>query len=307
MHRSHSSMVAILFMLLTTSSVRSEVYVFGDSLSDTGNFNLISGGALPPTPPYAEGRFSNGHVWAEYLTDYIRAPRPTPSLLGGTNFSFNGARAAGISPFGTPDLQLQVELFITDHQQLVSEDDVFLIWVGANDIFFGSAAGETEFVVDALTAIANAVSRLEEVGGRNFVILNVPKLGQTPYFNSEPEIAEQLDAATDYFNTGLNGLLEDLKQSNQQAFFIAVDIAGVFEFAQNHPRIFRLENTNDASTIFDAGGTGLGFAVAPDADPTRYLFWDGIHPTTRGHEIAARTTLVAILSSLARKLSDRGN
>jgi phospholipase/lecithinase/hemolysin len=46
----------------------SRIVVFGDSLSDTGNFYHLTGGQLPPTP-YANGRFSNGPLWVEYLAD----------------------------------------------------------------------------------------------------------------------------------------------------------------------------------------------------------------------------------------------
>src|SRR4029453_12923135 len=45
----------------------SRIIVFGDSLSDTGNFYHLTGG-FPPAP-YANGRFSNGPLWIEYLAD----------------------------------------------------------------------------------------------------------------------------------------------------------------------------------------------------------------------------------------------
>ena len=37
------------------------IYVFGDSLSDNGSLFAASGGMAPPSPPYFNGRFSNGH------------------------------------------------------------------------------------------------------------------------------------------------------------------------------------------------------------------------------------------------------
>ena len=46
----------------------SGIVVFGDSLSDTGNFFLASGGAVAG-PPYFEGRFSDGPVWVEVLAE----------------------------------------------------------------------------------------------------------------------------------------------------------------------------------------------------------------------------------------------
>src|SRR5690349_5751265 len=47
-----------------STAILDDLVVFGDSLSDTGDlFEMIG---YPP-PPYVEGRFSNGLVWAEYL------------------------------------------------------------------------------------------------------------------------------------------------------------------------------------------------------------------------------------------------
>src|ERR1051326_1783426 len=44
----------------------SHIVVFGDSLSDTGNYYQLSGGS--PAAPYAGGRFCNGPIWVEYLS-----------------------------------------------------------------------------------------------------------------------------------------------------------------------------------------------------------------------------------------------
>jgi len=55
------------------------LYVFGDSLSDTGRTLTLTGGLVPPpflltgdpsnplVPAYAEGRFSNGPVWIDFF------------------------------------------------------------------------------------------------------------------------------------------------------------------------------------------------------------------------------------------------
>ena len=71
------------------------LYSFGDSLSDTGNVYLATGGTLPGTP-YFPGRFSNGPIWIDYLARSLGLPI-TPSLAGGTNFAYGGADT-GVSP-----------------------------------------------------------------------------------------------------------------------------------------------------------------------------------------------------------------
>ena len=71
-----------------------KVYVFGDSLSDTGNVLTFTGGQFP-TSPYAPGRFSNGDIWIDYLTGQLNLtvdPFATDMAADdGTNFAVGGA------------------------------------------------------------------------------------------------------------------------------------------------------------------------------------------------------------------------
>lgn len=110
------------------------MYVFGDSLSDTGNDYAATKAqrmtpAIPPSDtPYAtywEGRFSNGPVAVEYLWQLI-ARKPgselTPFVEAGgldkkasVNFAFGGAGSGvqNVTPMGfpVPGLQGQVALY----------------------------------------------------------------------------------------------------------------------------------------------------------------------------------------------------
>ncbi|WP_228021607.1 hypothetical protein [Vasconcelosia minhoensis] len=55
----------------------SQLYGFGDSLVDTGNLFELTQAVLPlgvpQSPPYANGRFSNGPLWIEGLADVALA------------------------------------------------------------------------------------------------------------------------------------------------------------------------------------------------------------------------------------------
>ncbi|MEE9424508.1 MAG: SGNH/GDSL hydrolase family protein [Methylococcales bacterium] len=86
----------------------SQVISFGDSLSDTGNLFQATGS---PPPPYFNGRFSNGPVWNEILTNNFGLSTPTPSLLGGTNHAWGGAQTN--SAGNVPSTVNQVADFLT--------------------------------------------------------------------------------------------------------------------------------------------------------------------------------------------------
>src|SRR5689334_13137046 len=65
--------VFFAFLILSTSlfaQTISEVVFFGDSLTDNGNLYNTVKKLIPKDPPYHKGRFSNGSVWADYMSAY---------------------------------------------------------------------------------------------------------------------------------------------------------------------------------------------------------------------------------------------
>ena len=91
---------------IPTSAIAAEfsaVYGFGDSLSQTGNIYQESGNMFPISPPYFEGRFSNGLIWLELLGQKLEAPV--------INFSFGGATTGSENIGGLlPGLQQQIAI-----------------------------------------------------------------------------------------------------------------------------------------------------------------------------------------------------
>ena len=81
------------------------LYVFGDSLSDGGNNRIALGangpnptsGTFIPTFPYTPSNtYSNGATWVNsFAAGLGLSAYATPSLAGGGNFAFGGARTTG--------------------------------------------------------------------------------------------------------------------------------------------------------------------------------------------------------------------
>ncbi len=282
---------AIVVFALQITNCRAEIYVFGDSLSEAGNFYTASGGTFPPSPLYFNGRFSNGKAWIEHFAAAVGEPVPTPSLLGGTNFAFNGARAAGISLYGTPDVTQQVSSYLLASNGTADSDDIFVIWAGANDIFFGPQLSESNFIPNAIAGIKWSIEALYDAGARKIVVLDLPPLGQTPFFNTIPEASIQLDAATSAFNSALSSLTGSLRGNLSHLRIADVKISRLFQSITRTPRLFGLKNVTDSATLFDPV-SGIGYAAAPGADANRYLFWDSVHPTAKAHKIIAAYVLI---------------
>ncbi len=294
MKRIQAFALAILFAgAQLNATCRADLFFFGDSLSDEGNFYLVSGGTFPPSPLYFNGRFSDGVLWTERVAAALDEPVALPSLIGGTNYSFNGARATGVSPYGTPDLVTQIDTYLLSHGGEADPDDVFFIWAGANDIFYGATYGEIDFIPQAVLAISGAIRDLYDAGARKIVVLDLPLLGQTPFFNKVEASASALNAATTAFNSLLSGQIQSLRREFRQLEIADVKISRLFQTATRTPRLFGLRNVTDSATLFDPL-SGIGYALAPHVDPSRYLFWDSIHPTAQGHKIIAAYALIDI-------------
>lgn len=102
--------------------------VFGDSLSDVGNAWRLLGDGAVPSPPHWRGRRCNGPLWVEILAERLGWPPLEPSLAGGTDHAYGGARSgAGLSPKGVPNLLEQVDRFLVTHAGGPLEDGALVV------------------------------------------------------------------------------------------------------------------------------------------------------------------------------------
>lgn len=283
--------VFAVVLLSPLASVGSQIVVFGDSLSDTGNAYAATGGQVPPAP-YSGGRFSNGPLWVEQLATKLSAPLPTPSSQGGTDYAFAGA-ATGATPLGTqlgtpsgfspfmtasgqfianvPSLPSQVASYIASLQGgTPAAGTLATLWAGANDFF----DGQKDPTVPAGN-IANAVSALINAGMKNFLIPNLPDLSKTPFGLSSSAATQQgLQALSVGFNSALAADLAPLAKLPGIHIY-SLDTFGLFQHIQANPSQFGLSNVS-----------GEGILSGNPAAPG-YLFWDDVHPTTAGQAILA--------------------
>ncbi len=94
-----------------------EMVIFGDSLSDTGNVDRFPANLFVDVGP--TGSFSEGIVWNEYLADDLGLSRAEPSFDGSTNYAVGGARtdstgSADAVLFQSTGIAAQVADFIDD-------------------------------------------------------------------------------------------------------------------------------------------------------------------------------------------------
>ena len=291
------------------SSNSQRIYVFGDSLSDTGNvFNFTSGQF--PNEPYASGRFSNGDVWIDYLTDELDkkvAPITDPfSGSDGLNFAIGGA-TSGDDNIGIVSLGLKQQVdtfeFLSSFQNPEKlSDDLFSLWTGANDYFsFIKDDPNTTDVVETNLSVIDAESVVTEVvntdiggavrdiidaGGETILLFDLPDLDRTPLAQKLTEQDRHiLGELTGKHNERLSGLVGEIEASNPSVNIIEVGINDLLDRITENPGNFGLTNVTDNFTGIDI----VTQMNQPSAmgNPDRFLFWDSIHPTTATHELIA--------------------
>jgi len=312
------------------------VVVFGDSLSDPGNAFALNGGVTvsPPTygmdgvsnglpevitlipeAPYGSRRFSNGPTWIELLgaaTGLGSSVKPAVAgaLIGAddgraANYAVGGARASGAGPF---DLSGQVGLYLSDVRNRASADALYVIAIGGNDIRDALAAEQPSAVIGAaLARLGDNVVRLYQAGARKFLLWNVPNLGRTPAILRLDAvvcgpagipgcIVNGARAASEGYNAGFNGVLLGLG-ALPEIEIVPFDTFASLEAIAGNPAKFGLVDASSA--CIQPNAPQFGFPSASPfrcAQPDRFFFWDGIHPTRAGHAIIAFLVGKALLT-----------
>jgi phospholipase/lecithinase/hemolysin len=278
------------------------IVVFGDSLSDTGNVAHLTqaqyGVQIPgPDADYTAGRFTDGAdtlppaqdyfgVWVEQLAaTFPSKPQVVDSLDGGTDYAYGFATTGdgtGVFTFGPSDsLSVNVENVgqqITDYlatNPTITDKTLFVVWGGAIDVLYATSSD------DVITAGLNQtlnIERLIEAGATQFIIPNLPPLGLVPRLNGSPATSVPATAASVLYDEVLSRGVALVSEANRgkRLHLDQLDVFALFNRIVAAPTRFSLVNVTDSSQ---------GIAVDPDS----YLFWDDLHPTTRGHSILART------------------
>ncbi|ANF54772.1 autotransporter domain-containing esterase [Brevundimonas naejangsanensis] len=275
------SLAAVSVAGAASAQSYSRLVVFGDSLSDNGNLYLATGGSTPASPPYGAGRFSNGPVFTERLG--FNAANFMGPVTGSINYAFGGARTdSQAQPLG---MRLQLAQYL-QRGGTFGANDLVSVLGGANNIFQGlPAAGASTNPTGAITPVALGaasdmnfiVNSIAQAGAGTVLVTNLPKLSLTPQFRATPA-APLADFAVTTFNgallTGLNATAAARPGTN----IILMDLFKVGDVISGNPSAFGVSNVTQA--CFNG--------VTVCSNPDSYFYFDGVHPTAKGHELIAR-------------------
>jgi phospholipase/lecithinase/hemolysin len=243
--------IALLACCLPASATSySAVFAYGDSLSDNGNLFAATG--VPPAP-YYNGRFSNGPVAVEQLAAQLGAPLVDFAWGGATTGignSGDGGTQTSAGAFNLPGMLAELALYPVPPALIPSS--LFVVWGGANDF---EVAGSPAV---AASDIVTIVAALQAEGATHILVPGLPDLSLTPEFYGSAAAT----AFTNQFNTALQASLP----SGATYFDTFAFLNGI----EANPAAYGI--TNLTTPCFNG--------VTVCANPSQYLFWDQIHPTT---------------------------
>jgi len=273
-----------LLVVLTSSPLPAaagqftKLVVLGDSLSDTGNLFAATGQTIPPRP-YADGRFSNGPVWVEYLAAALDVPFEDYAYGGAETDQRNlfDRSATETSPaLDFPGLADEVRLVTT--VRALDPDAVYVVWAGANDFRAGLRGDESLDISAIIRNIVNAVGALYLAGARHVVVANLPDLGLTPEGRASG-MTDALTFVSELYNANL-----EIALTTYTPAAVRIDILALLRQTVSDPDESGFTNATSACL------TTAGVCATPET----YLFWDHVHPTTHGHAVLADNFAKAI-------------
>lgn len=262
-----ASMAAICFALPMSASALqfnaiSQVYFFGDSLTDSG-FNNFANAIVNPSKAPTFTTYG-GYTWAQYVARDVKgftlptlfpAPIAGPDTITNNTTPTNGSSGGAVDPvltgvdfacggsttnstgFGVPwapSLVQQVTQFLSTQPSTLDPNAVYFIWSGANDVFTTlaqvPAPTELQLLTTVNTAainIASQVSRLAARGAKRFVVISLPSLGSTPFAlqlaQADPTIPGVLKNLSFTFDSMLNTQLGRIIQT-QHVKVLYIDV-----------------------------------------------------------------------------------
>ncbi|XP_024159215.1 GDSL esterase/lipase At1g29670 isoform X2 [Rosa chinensis] len=287
-------------------------FIFGDSLADSGNNNLLDSLAKVNYTPYgidfpggATGRFTNGRTTIDVLSG-IR--KESGRQLGARismdrqlkNHKITISRIADILGKKRAKKHVHKSLHSGVKKWLAKKylsKCLYSVGMGSNDYINNyflpqyhdtSKKFTTEQYAEALIKqYSQQIKKLHKYGARKVVLVGVGLIGCTPTAISAgtngSACVDRMNLAALQFNQRLVSLVDQLNSNLTNAMFIYINS---FEMGSGDPAAAGFKVSNVGCCEVNEVGQ-CKFDQNPCKNRSEYVFWDGFHPTEALNQINA--------------------
>ncbi|XP_050210649.1 GDSL esterase/lipase 5-like [Mercurialis annua] len=341
MARILSSMFLIFVyqVLISTSNAENEqpnkpvsLFIFGDSFFDVGNNNYINTTTQKQANfwPYGQtyfnfptGRFSDGRLISDFITEYANLPLIPPFLqpgfesreFFGVNFASSGAGALVETYLGyVIDLHTQLRYYkkvetwlitklgYNEAKKMISEA-IYLFSIGSNDYTVPIVDNCTEvfkpyskFVDMVIGNITTVINEFYEIGGRRFAFVNLPSLGCLPAMRMQTrddKCLEEASLLTSLHNKFLSTLLLKLEMQMKGFQYSLFDFESELQQRIDYPSKHGFKEGKMACCgrgkyrgFYSCGGKRPkeGYEFELCENSNDFVFWDSYHLTERAYK-----------------------
>lgn len=288
----------------------SGVYVFGDSLVDSGNalklaetydyfpFTSLPDGAPTSGKGYHSGNFTNGWTLVDLISNkYLGVTTKTVFPFGyeepflgisfgfvsdpdgnNLNFAYGGAQLRQ-GDEAVPDIDDQTDAFRDAVDGDADPNALHIFSFGANDVHdlvpnsgqWADRPTAEARLADCAGEYIQEILQLVDIGAQHILVTGVPDIGIQPIFNGTPDEAARRAIATEYSNL-LDQMIRD-----------RLDALNLPDGVEIHYVSWEAMQAQVIGTMASLYGTG---AVYPLED-SDVVFFDQVHPTAQVHALGA--------------------
>ena len=272
----------------------SGIVAFGSSLTDGGNVFIASppffeGKHVPPSPPYHEGRFSNGPNYVDVLAELLDVPPLGASLNGGTNYAY-GAATSGWNVLDPRVVQVdeQVSEYLAENKP---RPDQLFVFGAIND--FNPNSVPRADPIQSAAHMRKQIELLVASGAKHFLVGDLPR---------------SIGSNALKYNQEFHRIVGELRSPEVSIY--QFDLAGTIDQIIANPTAHRITNTTSPACRDCGSGTNLDANDIVD-NPDEYLLWDRSHYTAPVNQVMGHAAFDATHVLLTEdfgdgEFSDRG-
>ncbi|KAH7544914.1 hypothetical protein FEM48_Zijuj01G0036400 [Ziziphus jujuba var. spinosa] len=280
------------------------------------------------------GRFSDGRLSTDFIADeifgyrkiipaYLSSNMKETNLIHGVSFA---SAASGYDELtanlsGVLSIPKQLEYFMhykVKLQKLVGEqraeyiikNAIIVLSMGTNDFlqnYYVEPIRSKEYTVEEyqnflVSRVDNYIKEMYRIGGRRLVVVGVPPMGCMPLvltiWGDGRKCVDTYNNVAFSFNSKIQKELVTVRSTigMRTAF---VDAFTIIQHAVNSPQKYGLEETSKGccgSGTIEYGDSCRGMSTCKD--PSKYVFWDAVHPTQKMYKILADEAVESLNQNL---------